>query len=186
MGKYVTHSDVSGLGQFTTNHKWNLIFVTQPKKYTGPTLAGLNVRCESVSLPKVSTPSVEIVIRGHKTKQSGIADYGNTMTITMFETTDMYVQRVIRAWKELIWEYNTGIQQNKSDITCTIHIVRLDNLGNPIQTYKVLNCYMEDNEAGGDLDASTADPSKPTITLSFDIFDVDNGNAPLRGTTEIK
>lgn len=183
---YVTHANVSGLGQFATNYRWNLIFVSQPKKYTGPTLAGLNVRCESVSLPKVSTPSVEIVIRGHKVKQSGIADYGNTMSITLFETSDMYVQRVIRAWKELIWEYNTGVQQNKDDIKCDIQVVRLDNLGNPIQTYTIKGCYMEDNEAGGDLDASTADPSKPTITLSFDIFDVKNDHVALRSPIEVK
>lgn len=163
-------NDVIGLGQFATTHKWEFVMTKAPTALSGVNIAGINTRLESVTLPKVSTPSVEIQIRGHKVKQPGIADYGNTMTLTFFETTDMYVTEFIQKWKDLCWKSRTGLSVNKSELQCEILLNRFDNNGNPMYTYQIFGAYIEDNENGNDLDASTADAQKPTITLSFDYF----------------
>lgn len=184
---FVEIIDVINLGTFISNYRWRISFPIIGKALTDQGadvfLKNLNMKAESVTLPKVTTPAVEVVIRGHKVKQAGIADYGNTLTITSFENKDMEVFRLIDVFRDAIWSYKTGnhgVQQDKSDYTCTMVIERLDNTNTEVlQKYVVYNCWMEDNDVGGDLDASTADPTKPTITFSFDFFQAEHGGIDL-------
>ncbi|MCK5617232.1 hypothetical protein KAR91_86005, partial [Candidatus Pacearchaeota archaeon] len=53
--------------------KWNITFVTLPAigAFGFPISDALNLRCESIELPKASNQKFEVMIRGHKTLHSG-------------------------------------------------------------------------------------------------------------------
>ena len=179
----ISIDDVINLGDFESITKWTLVFSGQPTAYQGPPLQGLNLRCESINMPKVNIPSVDIQIRGHKVKQPGIADYGNQLTLNLFETTDMYVTRAIKAWKELCWQNRTGVARKKSELSCIIQLYRMDNRNNYMYGYEIYGCFLEDYDHGGDLDASTGDAQKPTMTIAFDYFKEMHANQILVGGT---
>ena len=164
-------NDIIGLGNFLTNFRWFVTFSSLGTLANDLKLDSLNVQCEGITFPKVGVPSVEVQIRGHKVKQSGIADYGNTITLTLVETTDMFIFSTIKKWRELTWQTKTGKTVNKQDMTTSVTITRLDNNDVPVWSVILHSCYLEDYDVGGDLDGSTADPTKPTMTLSFDYFE---------------
>jgi hypothetical protein len=161
------------LGQMTQMFRWTVEFEKLPSALNPWLGDAINFRAESVGIPKLNPNSTEVVIRGHKAKYPGIADYENTITLTCFETIDNNISNFLRTWREMCWQSengSTGITQNKEDLEATMLIMRLNNKDAPIWMYKLFGCYLETADSGGDLDASTADPMKPALTLSFDYF----------------
>ena len=165
--------NLRSLGNFTQVFRWVVEFEKLPAPLSSYKGDGINFRAESTGLPKCNPNSVEIVIRGGKLKRPGMADYENTISLTLVETVDNYVSNFIREWRELCWETengSTGITQNFEDIEGTLITTRLNNKDEPIWQYKLFGCFLETGEPGGEPDASTAEPYKPILTLSFDYF----------------
>lgn len=166
--------NLRSLGNFTQAFRWVVEFEKLPSalsSYEGGD--GINFRAESSGIPKLNPQSSEVVIRGHKVKQPGIGEYENTITLTLIETVDNFVSNFIRQWRELCWQTeggSTGITQSKEDVEGTLILTRLNNVDDPIWQYKLFGVFMETGEMGQDLDASTPDPFKPALTLSFDYF----------------
>jgi len=163
--------NIRSLGNFTQLFRWYVEFETTP---SGLSISSddINFRAESVALPKLGGASSEIQIRGHKVKQFGIADYGNTITLTCIETIDNVVSQFLHDWRELCWqteEGSSGRTQFKENTEATIRITRLNNMDEPIWWYKLIGCYLESYDLT-DLDGATADPLKPALTISFDYF----------------
>ena len=151
--------------------KWDINFVTLPAvgAIGFPLSDDLNIRCESVELPKATNQKFEVMTRGHKTLHSGILDYGNTFTITFNETVDSKVFNFIKAWRELVWSSRQGQSFPKSDLEATILITLLDNQDQPRAKYTVYGCFYEDADYGT-VDGATSDVQKITLTLSHDFF----------------
>lgn len=157
--------------------KWDLNFLTLPA--IGP-LAGLvsealNIRLESVEIPKATIQKFEVMIRGHKTLQPGIIDYGNSMTLTFTETVDNTIMKLVKGWRELMWSSRQGRSFPKKDLEATLLLSLYDNEDKLRAKYTIYGCFYESDDFGT-LDGSTSDAIKPSLTLSFDYF-VD---APLR------
>jgi len=163
---------IRNLGNFTQMFRWIVEFESFPKLVTGYSSDDINFRAESSGLPKLGGTSAEIQIRGHKVKQPGIADYANTIVLTCVETVDNKISQFVHDWREICWqteEGSTGKTHPKSDIEAVIRITRLNNMDEPIWWYKLIGCYLESTEIP-DVDAATADPLKPALTISFDYF----------------
>jgi hypothetical protein len=161
------------LGNFTQLFRWFVEFEKFPNLVPGPGSDAINWRAESISIPKLNPMSTEYIIRGQKIKQPGIGDYENTITLTCMETVDNIISQYIHDWREVCWETNngsTGKTHYKSEIEAIMRITRLDNMDAPIWAYKLIGCYLETSEPGGDLDGSTSDPLKPNLVISFDYF----------------
>jgi len=164
---------IRNVGNFTQMFRWNVEFEKFPNLVSGPGSEAINFRAESVTIPKLDPNAVEINLRGHKVKQPGIATYGNQITLTCVETVDNIIAQFIHDWREKCWESDnggTGKTHYKSELEATILITRLDNMDQPIWIYKLFGCFLETNEAGGDLGGDSADPLKPQLVLSFDYF----------------
>lgn len=151
--------------------KWDISFLTLPA--IGPlgllVSDALNVRCESVEIPKVSVQKFEVMVRGHKTMQPGLIDYGNSISLTFTETVDNTIRKLVKGWRELIWSSRQGRSFPKKDLEATLLITELDNQDKVRSKITVYGCFLESDDFGT-LDGSTSDAIKPSITLSFDYF----------------
>lgn len=165
--------NIRKLGNMTQLFRWGVQFSKFPALLQGYTSDDINFRAESTTIPKTTGTSVEVLIRGHKVKQPGIHDYGNQITLTCVETVDSMMASFIRDWRELCWqttEGSAGTTELKEQLEAELLITRLDGKNNPIWWYKLVGCYLEDVEWGGDLDGQTGDPLKPAMTISFDYY----------------
>lgn len=162
-----TIDQIRSLGDFATLINWNLSFVTVPSG-VGFTSDGFNFRCESTDLPKWTGTSTEITIRGHTVKQPGIYRPSNQITLTMNETVDNYITRGIKQWRELCWATGTGVAQTKQSVEAIVRLTRNDRADNAIYSYLLYGVFLEDYDPGGQLQSSSADVVKPTLTLSYD------------------
>lgn len=167
-----TVENLRAIGQVTQTFRWTVEFQDLPAALSAWKGNAINFRAESITTPKLNPTSFEVVIRGSKAKYPGIGDYENTITLVCIETIDNNISNFLKTWRELCWQSeggSSGITQNKEDLEATLHIFRLDNKDQPIWMYKLFGCFLETGESG-DLDATTVDPLKPSLTISFDYF----------------
>lgn len=151
--------------------KWGIRFVTLPAvgALGFPLSDDLDLRCESVELPKATNTKFEVQTRGHKTLHSGIVDYGNTLTLTFKETVDNTLFNFVKAWRELCWSAREGRSFTKSEIEATLLITQYDNQNNPVSKYTIYGCFFESDDFGT-LDGSSPEAQTVSLTLSFDYF----------------
>lgn len=170
----ISIDQLRSLPDYAQTTKWNVVFVTLPAvgALGFPLSEQLNLRTESIQQPKGTNQKFEVQIRGHKTMHSGILDYGNTFTINFTETVDSMIYKLIKAWRELCWSSRQGKAFPKKDLEATIMIELLDNQDNVRARTTYYGCIYEDADLP-DLDGSTSDAQRPTLTLSFDFF-IDN------------
>jgi len=164
---------IRNIGNATQLFRWSVQFEKFPKLVPGPGSDAINWRAESVTIPKLDPMATEILIRGHKIKQPGKAEYDNQITLTCIETVDNVISQFIHDWREVCWQSangSTGLTHYKSELEATIIITRLDNLDQPIWIYKLIGCFLETSEAGGELGADSSDPLRPVLVLSYDYF----------------
>ena len=171
-----TLENIRSLGNATQLIRWEVAFATIPRALAGmfPGNDALNWRASSMSIPTMNPGATEIIIRGHKTIQPGIADYGgNTITLTSIEFVDNIMAQFISNWRFACWSNSnggSGITLPKADLEAVIVLTRLDNEDNPIWQYEIIGCWPSTTDPGGELGGEDASPLKPVITLSFDYF----------------
>lgn len=167
----ITIDELRALPDYAQVTKWNLDFVTLPGvgPFGFPLSSILNLRAESIEIPKTTNQKFEVMTRGHKVLVPGIQDYGNSMTITFTETVDNVIFNFVKAWREMIWASRTGRSFSKADIEATILLTLLDNQDNARAKYTIYGCFLE-SEDFGSLDGSTSDAIKPSLTLSYDFY----------------
>lgn len=171
---YPQIDNIRATADFATVYQWDVRFITWPAAPVAggpgwPDEADLNFRCESTDLPLATNQAIEVAIRGHKIKQPGILEYNKQFNMTMVETVDSKVSHWLRNWREACWRSQTGHQFTKAETDATIMITRLDRQLIPIWEYKLIGCWLEDFNTG-QLDGSTSDAMKPSLTLSYDYF----------------
>lgn len=166
-----TIDQIRGLGDFQPQYTWDLNFVQFPPGLRSrPSRGGVNLRCVSTGLPKKSDQNIEINIRGHKTRQSGICLYEGTLTLTFVDTVDQTIANFIADWQNLVWEDNTGIALPSNMVEATIAITRLDRGNNPVRVYTLYGVKIEDRDHGGELGGDTNEVYRPTMTIGYAYF----------------
>lgn len=167
----ISIDELRALPDYAQVTKWNLDFVTLPGvgPLAFPISNALNLRAESIEVPKASNQKFEVMTRGHKVMQSGILDYGNTINITFTETVDSTIFKLVKAWRDMCWAPRTGRSFSKADLEATILLTLLDNQDVARAKYTLYGCIYEADDMGT-LDGSTSDAMKPSLTLSFDFF----------------
>jgi hypothetical protein len=162
---------VRSLPNFQTVYKWDLQFTQLPAvgPLAFPLSQGLNIRCESTTLPNTANQKIEIYQKGHKVFQNGINDYNSTIDLTFTETVDNYISKFIAAWQEMIWATRSGQSFSKASIEAGIIITRLNEADEPIWEYNLKGVFLETYDLGT-LDSATSDVMRPNVTLSYDYF----------------
>lgn len=163
---------VRGLGDVATIYQWNMNFVDFPAVLNGgviPASEDLNLRMISTTLPVKGNTDQEINVRGHKTYQSGQADYGgNEITLMFYETIDNIISNFFLAWEETCVQTGTGAHGSKAEAECSIEIERLNRQDQPIFLYFLVGCklrtYTQSDLSGED------GTFQPSLTLKYDYF----------------
>lgn len=130
-----------------------------------------NLLAKESSFPGKSIPVSEAYFRGRKTLLQGMTDYGNTWTVTFYETEDHTVRTWFLLWMRLMDDDITDMH-NYSYIT-TASVFQLDSNGKRGSfaidgAYTLLNCWPQ--EVGEmSLDASEVNTIGTfTVTFAFD------------------
>lgn len=164
-------SQIRNMPDLSALYRWELIFSVFPTAVGGFNSEELNLRCESIELPKRTVTPVEIFLHGHKNKRPGRSEVPGTLAFTFVETVDAQVLSFIKAWRDAIWAPDTGVQASYADLIATIEIHHHDAANDTFYRYVLKGCWLEDYEGGGTPDGQTGDPLKPLLTIAYDDFD---------------
>ena len=167
--------NIRQISNYTDAYRWNVIIASWPLFGTlggllpWPNSQALNLRCESVMIPKVDNEKIEVNIRGHKVYQSGQATYNNEITLNMVDTVDQVLMNFLKTWRELVWQTRTGVSQPKLTQEATIILHQLNSLDQPIWQYTLYGAWLKDFDNGSLTNESAV--RKPTLTLNYDYYD---------------
>lgn len=147
-------------------YKFNMII----SKFPGGSgdAEGMNVRCISSDVPSRANEKISINTHGHDVHWHGKATYSGSITLTIHETEDLYMQRFKDAWQELHWKTNEGEQATKMEIETPITLELLDAHLKKIGSYELVGCWVE-NVDGYQL-VGDGGAVEITMTLSYDYY----------------
>ncbi len=167
-----TLDQVRSLPDYQEITRWNLIFATTPSAASGdfPVSDDINLRCETSTIPKVTNEKIEIRHRGMRVYQNGISLPEGQITLTFTETVDASIRKMIKSWKDAVYDMKTGKGGTKNEVQCTIILEMLDKQDSAVYRYTLQGCFLEDHDMG-ELAADASDIVRPNITLSYDYYD---------------
>ena len=164
-------SQVRNMADLSALYRWEMIIAEFPTGVPGFDAQDLNLRCESIELPKRTVTPVEIFLHGHKHGRPGRSEVPGTLAFTFVETVDAKVLAFMKAWRDAIWAPDTGVQLPFAELIATVEIHHHDAANSTWFRYKIKGCWLEDYEAGGTPDGQTGDPLKPIMTIHYDDFE---------------
>lgn len=163
-------NNLRSLGHHQTTYDWGIQFLNIPSALSEFTSADLNTRCTTMSIPKRSIEPIQLNFRGHKAFQHGIVNYGNTLSMTLYETVDSKVQDFLDAYMNMQWTPITGSQVPKTLNQCSFILTLLDSEQNPTKYYTIMGAWLQDYSPSGDLQSTSSDVLSFNLTWQFDYF----------------
>lgn len=165
----ISHDQLRSLPSFSELTKWNVQFLQIPKGLKLPFDVSnfVNLRAESVTLPKRTNAKIETKIRGQRIFQNGLQDWDGSITLTFIETDDTAIRQLITGWMNLAQNPSSGKQVPKSQLEARIRIEMLNKSDKAIYAYVLVGCFIESDEQPT-LDGGSSDLMKPSITISYD------------------
>ena len=131
------------LGHHQTQYDWGISFISLPSLLTGFSSADLNTRCTSAQLPSRNIQEIELNLRGHKIYQHGIVDYGNEITLNLYETVDQKVGDFLNAYMDLQWSPIVGSQVPKVFNQSAFLLTLLDSENNAKKHYTIIGAWLK-------------------------------------------
>lgn len=165
-----TINQVQALGHHQTTYDWGIQFISLPSLITGFDTADLNTRCTSSTIPSRSIQEMQINLRGHKVFQHGIVEYGNKLTLNLYETADSKVQNFLEAYMDMQWMPITGVQVPKSLNQCAFLLTLLDAEHNPTHYYTILGAWLQDYKPSGDMQSDGSSLLSYQTVWTFDYY----------------
>lgn len=162
--------DLYSIGPTLRSYKWDLSF---PKLPPGVTTTGreIHLRCVSATLPAKKGSDIIINLHGHTLPEPGIYTTAGQITLSLIETIDMKITKLIRAMQQCVWQDNTGRQmdmQGNNNASFEMIIRHLDNQDTPLNGYHLKRCFWS-SATPGDVNSSS-DVMKPTISVTYTDF----------------
>ena len=110
-----------------------------------------NLQCMSHEIPVKTIESSELQIRGHNLNIPGRVITNGVLAITLFETTDAFVRRILSTWITAFEERDQGEgAANVNDYLGDFVFNTFNNNdpGTPNYSYQVISCYPESYSPG--------------------------------------
>lgn len=166
----ISLTDIRSLPDYAEVYRWKIQFLQLPSVGVAgfPLSQALDLRCESVGLPKMNNEKITVENRGHQTRRAGRSIYSDNITLTFQETTDGAIHKFLKGWRELIWGTRSGASKPQSDIEALIRLELLDKEDKPYWQYIIHGAWLEDYTPP-ELTASN-DIIRIPVTLSLDFF----------------
>jgi hypothetical protein len=168
-----TVENLRALGNFQQTFRWGVVVSTKPAAFTDFNSQDINFRAESMSIPEKAGETTTITIRGNEVRQPGKHTYNSPITLVLVSTIDAVVQDFLYQWGNLCWETlaadSSGKTRMKHDLQANFDLYLLDNMDKATYKYKLIGCQLE-TPGSSDVDGSTSDPIKPSISIAYDYF----------------
>lgn len=164
-----TVDQVRNLGMHAAYYNWDVEWVTLPAGITGFTTSDLNTRAFSIQAPTRQLDESEIVVRGNKVYQHGIATY-QPIALTLHETVDRKVASFLEAWLDTEWETVNGVQVPKNENQAIIKLSLCDSKDRRTAEYTMVGCWLTSFDHGGDYDGTNSDTVKYTCNIRYDYY----------------
>ena len=165
-----TIEQLRGLGHHQTTYDWGIQFISLPSLISGFTSSDLNTRCTTANVPEMSIEEMPLTLRGHKAFQHGIPNYGNKLTLTLYETADSKVQDFLNAYMNMQWMPVTGVQVPKSLNQCAFLLTLLDSQHKATRYYTIIGAWLQSYQPGGNLQSSASEVLSYNCNFTFDYF----------------
>lgn len=172
MGLRPSITEVRSLGDMAQMIRWGISFAQLPSGVQSLTSDQINLRANSMDLPKSTSQKSTTAIRGNKVFQAGELDYSDSITLTLVEAIDTKVAKALQEWRELTWETKTGVQVLKTDYEAVLLMYLLNNQDEIRLTYKMTGCWLLDLDWGGQMVSEGSELMKPTMTLAYDFYEI--------------
>jgi hypothetical protein len=165
----VSLDQIRSFGDISQGFRWILNIVQAPAAVPFPNVDALDLRVETSELPKKSSTSVEINLKGHVVKHPGQWRPVGSLAMTFIDTLDNLVLNWLASWRTACWNNNTGIRVPKRDLEAVFQIQLLRNDDTPRYQYTMKGVFIEDTTTGS-VDGTTVDPHRPQLVVSYDDF----------------
>ena len=163
-------AEVMSLGNATQGFRWRIALSKVPNALSISDAGEiLNMRAFSTSIPQRTGQSSEIMIRGSRVRQFGIADWESPWELTITAFNDMKEFDLLWEWDNICWETrngSTGLTQNFEDVITDIDLYQLDNMDYDIAHHKLVGAYIESSTLG-ELSSEDSNPLQPSISFAY-------------------
>ena len=162
-------NQIRELGHHATVYDWGIQFIGLPSAITGFTSSDLNTRCKTAQIPQKTINAIEISMRGHKVYQHGTMNYGNQLTLSLYETVDSKVANFLDAYMAMEWAPITGVQAPKSTNQCAFLLTLLNSQHEARKHYTIVGAWLQGYNAI-ELQSDSSSIIEYQTTWQFDYF----------------
>ncbi len=172
-------NQVRSLSNVLMTNNWTLLMPKMPIQGGAFALPkDLNIQCESIEPPKMTSELVETQIRQFGVTSPGIAKPSGPITLTFIETVSVKILNFFSAWERSCFDPIFGkVGRKKSklwdgssfnNVEAIFTLLTLDNEGSTVFGYNLFGCILESFDPGN-LDNAN-EIIRPTVTIKFDYF----------------
>lgn len=164
-------SDLNSIGPSLKAYKFDLSFPVLPSAVSiGAPGREIHLRCQTIDLPKKTGETIMLNMHGHELPEPGIYKPSGTISITLLETVDVVVLKLIKDLRDLVWAPDTGRSEEIEANSLEILLQHLDTNDGPLWFYRLKRCFLEDYDLPA-LDGSASDSFKPSMTIRYTDFE---------------
>ena len=128
----------------------------------------LTVKCQTVSIPGMSTEAFETMLHGHVIKTRGRKMYPRTLSTTMIEDSTFATINKLRQWSEFIAGTETGNSQGfRLEYAVDAQLIVYNTKGDPINR-TVFENFFPQEISDVNLDGSSSAVVSVPVTWSYD------------------
>lgn len=128
----------------------------------------LTVKCQTVSIPGMSTEVFETMLHGHVIKVRGRKVYPRTLTTTMIEDSQFATHNKLRQWSEFIAGTESGNSQGfRSEYAVDAQLIVYNTKGDPISR-TIFENFFPQEISDTQLDGSSSAVVSVSTTWSYD------------------
>jgi len=174
----------AAIGAAARPNKYRVNFSVPAAVPTASNLGTVDTLCKAAVFPSVSVGQIEVFNQGRKLVIPGDTSYGNTWTLTFYQTEDHAIRKDMLAWLKAADHFQDNSHSgNPTAILGELSVEQLDSAGNPTVMYTFHNVFVQ--EVG---EVSLGDDQQDTamefdVTFSFTDWVVGGGEtmAPAEG-----
>jgi hypothetical protein len=156
-----TIDQIRSITDFQKQYMWQVSILRQPAVAPiDPTRFDLQMM--STDVPHRTGETSTLMMRGFQIFDPGIYKVGGTINLAFVETVDNFVKNFISDWEDALYLKSSSF----GDLTADFCLTMMDNQEQPIYSYDLLYCFLEDSNIPT-LEGSSNDPMQPTITLKY-------------------
>lgn len=168
-------AQLRGALEFQHTYMWDVSVIRSPAGVEIDTNQW-NMQCVSHAVPTMAVQVAEVALRGHNILEPGRIIASNSLEVTMVETTDAYVRKIIKSWndafrnrsepvKRLLGEFSLRLLNNKGGV------------GNEgfNWVYKIHNVFME-TSGPPTMEGGSDDPAQWSLTLRYSDMSEEEGD----------